>query len=109
MYEGIIESFLYMTYNKPSILFIMEKYRKFQAYPKESHLKATKRILKCLKEICDLVLFYPSRDSFKLIENYNKDYAGYLFYRKSIDVMINFLGSSLIYWSSKKKHSALYG
>lgn len=39
-------------------------YEEFQDCPTESHLKAAKRILRCLKKIRDLVLFCPSRDFF---------------------------------------------
>uniref|UniRef100_A0A0V0H4F1 Putative ovule protein n=1 Tax=Solanum chacoense TaxID=4108 RepID=A0A0V0H4F1_SOLCH len=39
-------------------------YAKFQYYPMKSHLKAAKRILRCLKKTRDLVLLCPSKDFF---------------------------------------------
>ncbi|XP_070036233.1 uncharacterized protein [Nicotiana tomentosiformis] len=55
----------------------------FQSNPKESHLKAAKRILRYLKETQDLVLYYSSGDNLDLIGYVNADYAAYLVDRKS--------------------------
>nr|XP_033510337.1 secreted RxLR effector protein 161-like [Nicotiana tomentosiformis] len=77
----------------------------FQSSPKESHLKVAKRILMYLKGTQDLVLYYPSGDSFDLIGYAYADYAGYLVDRKSTFGMAHFLGSCLISWGTKKQNS----
>nr|XP_009599907.1 uncharacterized protein LOC104095463 [Nicotiana tomentosiformis] len=46
MYMGIIGSFLYLTARRPDIVFSIGLYARFQSSPKESHLKAAKRILR---------------------------------------------------------------
>lgn len=69
---------------------------RFQAAPKECHLKAAKRILRYLNGTQDLVLFYPISDSFDLIGYTDDDYAGFLVDRKSTLGMAHFLGSALI-------------
>ncbi|XP_070057550.1 secreted RxLR effector protein 161-like [Nicotiana tomentosiformis] len=78
MYMGIIGSFLYLTARRPDIVFSIGLYARFQSSPKESHLKAAKRILRYLKGTQDLVLYYPSGDNFDLIGCVDSDYVGYL-------------------------------
>jgi hypothetical protein len=49
IYRSIIESLLYVTASKPDVMFSICMCARFQASPRESHLKATKRILRYLK------------------------------------------------------------
>ncbi|XP_070025568.1 secreted RxLR effector protein 161-like [Nicotiana sylvestris] len=105
MYRGIIGSLLYLTASRPDIVFSMRLYERFQSYPKEYHLKAAKRILRYLKGTQDLVLYYPSGESFDLIRYADADYVGYLVDRKSTFGMAHFLGSCLISWGTRKQNS----
>ncbi|XP_015159326.1 uncharacterized mitochondrial protein AtMg00810-like [Solanum tuberosum] len=98
MYRGIIGSLLYLTTSRPDIIFSVGMCARFQAAPKESHLKAAKGILRYLKGTLDLVLFYPFADSFDLIGYADTYYAGFLVDKKSTLGMAHFLGSSLISW-----------
>ncbi|XP_070013586.1 secreted RxLR effector protein 161-like [Nicotiana sylvestris] len=105
VYRDIIWSFLYLTTSRPDIVFSVGLCARFQSNPKESHLKATKRILRYLKGTQDLVLYYPSGDSFNLIRYDDSDYVGYLVDRKSTSGMAQFLGSCLISWGTRKQNS----
>ncbi|XP_070014184.1 secreted RxLR effector protein 161-like [Nicotiana sylvestris] len=105
MYRGIIGSLLYLTASRPDIVFSVGLCARFQSNPKESHLKAAKRILRYLKGMQDLVLYYPSGDSFNLIGYADADYIGYLVDRKSTFGMAYFLGSCLIAWGTRKQNS----
>ncbi|XP_019248463.1 PREDICTED: uncharacterized protein LOC109227721 [Nicotiana attenuata] len=105
MYMGIIGSLLYLTSSRPDIVFSVVLCAKFQSNPKESHLKAAKRISRYLKGTQDLVLYYPSGDNFNLIGYDDADYAGYLVDRKSSSGMAHFLGSRLISWGTRKHNS----
>ncbi|KAH0653129.1 hypothetical protein KY290_031417 [Solanum tuberosum] len=58
MYRGIIGSLFYLTTSRLAIVFCVGMCARFQATPKEFHLKASKRILRYLKGTQDLVLFY---------------------------------------------------
>ncbi|XP_070019532.1 secreted RxLR effector protein 161-like [Nicotiana sylvestris] len=82
MYKGIIRSLLYLTASRPDIVFSVGLCARFQSNPKESHLKAAKRILRYLKGTQDLVLYYPSGDNFNLVRYADADYTGYLLDRK---------------------------
>jgi len=42
-YRGLIGSLLYLTANRPDIMFVVCLSARFQSCPKESHLKAAKR------------------------------------------------------------------
>ncbi|XP_070002153.1 secreted RxLR effector protein 161-like [Nicotiana sylvestris] len=105
MYRGIIGSLLYLTANRPDIVFSVGLCARFQSNPKESHLKAAKRILRYLKRTHDLVLYYPTCDSFNLIGYDDTDYVGNLVDRKSTSEMAHFLGSCLISWGTRKQNS----
>jgi hypothetical protein len=78
---------------------------RFQASPRESHLKATKRILRYLKHTQDIRLWYPKGASFELVGYSDSDYAGDKVERKSTFRTCQLLGRSLVSWSSKKKNS----
>ncbi|XP_075074443.1 secreted RxLR effector protein 161-like [Nicotiana tabacum] len=105
MYRGIIGSLIYLTASRPDVVFSVGLCTWFQSNPKESHLKAAKRIMRSLKGIQDLVIYYPSCDSFNLIRYANTDYAGYLLDRKNTYGMAHFLGSCLISWVTRKQNS----
>ena len=105
MYRGIIGALLYLTASRPDIIYSVGMCARFQACPRDSHLKAAKRILIYLKKTGDLVLFYPVGDTFDLVGFANADFAGYQVDRKSISRMDHFLGSSLISWGTMKQNS----
>ncbi|XP_070025548.1 secreted RxLR effector protein 161-like [Nicotiana sylvestris] len=105
MYRGIIGSLLYLTASKPDIVYSVGQCARFQSNPKESHLKPAKRILRYLKGTHDMVLYYPSGDSFNLIGYADADYAGSLVDRKSTSGMAHFIGSCLISWGTRKQNS----
>ena len=50
LYRGMIDSLLYLIASRPNILFSICMCARFQAEPKESHLKSIKRIIKYLTE-----------------------------------------------------------
>jgi hypothetical protein len=59
MYRSMIGSLLYMTASRPDVMFRVCICARFQASPRESHLKATKRILRYLKHTQNVELWYP--------------------------------------------------
>ncbi|CAM8937667.1 unnamed protein product [Rhodiola kirilowii] len=78
---------------------------RFQADPRETHVKAVKRILRYLKGTDDLCLFYPKGGDLGLMAYTDVDYAGYKTDKKSTSGMAQFLGPCLISWLSKKQFS----
>jgi hypothetical protein len=75
---------------------------KFQAAPKECHLRVVKIIMRYLVLTPYLGLWYPKGAHFELIGYSDVDYAGCKVDRKSTSDSYQFLGRSLVCWSSKK-------
>jgi hypothetical protein len=58
MYQSMIGSLLYVTASRPDVMFSVCMCARFQALPRESYLKATKRILRYLKHTQNVGLWY---------------------------------------------------
>jgi hypothetical protein len=78
---------------------------RFQANPKECHLMAVKRIFWYLVRTPNLILWYPKGSTFELLGYYDSDYAGCKVNRKSTTGTCQFIGRSLVSWSSKKQNT----
>lgn len=73
MYKRFIGYLLYLTSSRPDVVSTMGIRARFQACPKESHLKAAQCLLRYMKETQDLVLYYSLGDSFERIGYSNRD------------------------------------
>jgi hypothetical protein len=78
---------------------------RFQANPKEVHLRAVKRIMRYLVYTPKFGLWYPKGSTFDLIGYSDADYVGCKIDRKSVSGTCQFLGRSLVSWASKKQNS----
>jgi hypothetical protein len=67
LYWSMIGSLLYVIASRPDVMFSVCMCVRFQVSPRESHLKATKRILRYLKHTQDVGLWYPKGSNFELI------------------------------------------
>jgi hypothetical protein len=79
--------------------------RIFQANPKECHIRAVKRILRYLVYTPNLGLWDPKVSAFNLLGSSDSEYAGCKVDTKSRTGTCQFLGRSLVSWSSKKQNS----
>nr|XP_016467285.1 PREDICTED: uncharacterized protein LOC107789921 [Nicotiana tabacum] len=79
LYRGMIGSLLYLTASKLDIVFSVGLCARFQANPKESHLKAVKRILRYFKGTFDMCLWYPRGYNFDLVGYADVGYAVTMF------------------------------
>jgi hypothetical protein len=104
VYHYIIGSLLYLYVSRPDIMLSVYMCKRFQATPKEYHLRAVKRIMRYLVLTLYLSLWYPKGVHFELIGYSNVDYAGCKVDRKSTSGTCQFLGRSLVCWSSKKQN-----
>ena len=66
MYRYMIGSLLYVTASRLDVVFSVYMCKRFQDSPRESHLKATKRILRYLKHTQDVGLWYRKGARFEL-------------------------------------------
>src|ERR1041384_8065901 len=102
VYRSMIGSLLYLCASRPDIMLSVCMCARFQSAPKESHYMAVKRILRYLVYTPNLGLWYPKGSSFKLVGYSDSDWEGEKVDRKSGSCQ--FLGRSLVSWSSKKQN-----
>ncbi|KAK2429898.1 hypothetical protein QL285_028295 [Trifolium repens] len=101
-YRGIIGSLLYLTASRPDIMFSVCMCARYQSCPKESHLKAVKRILKYLKGTSNFGLWYSKGNDCSLVGYSDSDFAGCKLDRKSTSGTCHLFYNSLVSWHSKK-------
>jgi hypothetical protein len=102
-YQSMIGSLLYLCASIPDIMLSVCMCARFD--PKECHLVAFKRILRYLVSTPCFEVSYPKGSTFDLIRYLDSDYAGCKVDRKSTSGTCQFLGRSLVSWSSKKQTS----
>jgi hypothetical protein len=105
VYRSMIGSLLYLCASRPDIMLSVCMCARFQADPKEVHLRAVKRILRYLVYTPKFGLWYPKGSAFDLIGYSDADWAGCKIDRKSTSGSCQFLWRSLVSWASKKQNS----
>jgi hypothetical protein len=105
VYGSMIGSLLYLCASQPDIMLSICMCARFQANPKEVHLRVVKRIMRYLVYTPKFGLWYPKGSTFDLIGYSDADYDGCKIDRKSTSGTCQFLGRSLVSWASKKQNS----
>jgi hypothetical protein len=96
VYRLMIGSLLYLCASRPDIMLSVCMCARFQADPKEVHLRAVKRIMRYLVYTPRFGLWYPKGSTFDLIGYPDADWAGCKIDRKSTSGTCHFLGRSLV-------------
>jgi hypothetical protein len=102
-YRSMIGSLLYLCASRLDIMLSVCMCARVQSNPKECHLVAVKRILRYLVSTPCFGIWYPKGSTFDLIGYSDSDCAGCKVDRKSTSGTCQFLGRSLVSWSSKKQ------
>jgi hypothetical protein len=105
LYQSMIGSLLYLCASRPDIMLSECMCARFQVDPKKVHLRVMKRIMRYLVYTSKFGLWYPKGSTFDLIGYFDADWAGCKIDRKSTSGTCQFLGRSLVSWSSKKQNS----
>jgi hypothetical protein len=105
VYQSMIGSLLYLCASQPDIMLSVCTCARFQANPKEVHLRAVKRIMRYLVYTSKFGLWYPKGSTFDLIGYSDASYAGCKIDRNIKSGTCQFLGRSLVSWASKKQNS----
>jgi hypothetical protein len=105
VYRSMIGSLLYLCASRSDIMLSVCMCARFQANPKEVHLRGVKRIMRYLVYIPKFGLWYPKGSTFELIGFSNGNYVGCKIDRKSTSGTCQFLGRSLVSWASMKQNS----
>jgi hypothetical protein len=106
-YRSMIGSLLYLCASRPDIMLSVCMCARFQSDSRECHLVVIKRILRYLVAMPCFGIWYPKGSIFDLIGYSDSDYAGCKVDRKSTSGTCQFLGRSLVSWSSKKQTSVV--
>jgi hypothetical protein len=96
VYRSMIGSLLYLCASRSDIMLSVYMCARFQADPKEVHLRAVKRILRYLIHTPKFGLWYPKGSTFDLIGYSDADWAGCKIDRKSTSGTCQFLERSLM-------------
>jgi hypothetical protein len=104
-YRSMIGSLLYLCASRPDIMLSVFMCARYQSDTKECHLVAIKRILRYLVSTPCFGIWYPKGSTFDLVGYSDSDYAGCKVDRKSTSGTCQFLGRSVVSWSSKKQTS----
>jgi hypothetical protein len=104
VYCSIIGSLLYLCASRPDIMLSVCVCARFQAASKECHMRAVKKIMRYLVLTPNLGLWYSKGSHFDLIGYSDADYARCKVDRKCTSGTCQFIGRSLVYWSSKKQN-----
>ena len=102
IYRSMIGSLLYLCASRPGIVLTVEVCARYQAVPKDIHLYAINRILRYLVYTPRFGLWYPKGSYFSLAGYTDSDWCKD--HRKSTSEACQFLGRSLVSWSSKKQN-----
>jgi hypothetical protein len=105
VYQSMIGSLLYLCASRSDIMLFVCMCARFQADPKEVHLRALKRIMRYLVYTPKFGLWYPKGPTFDLIGYSDADWTGCKIDRRSTSGTCQFLGGSLVSWASKKQNS----
>jgi hypothetical protein len=105
VYRSMIGSLLYLCASRPDIMCSVCMCARFQAAPKDFHLRAIKRNIRYLVLTPNLGIWYPKGSHFELLGYSDANYAVCKVDSKSTFETCQFLGRSLVSWSSKKENS----
>jgi hypothetical protein len=105
VYRSMIGFLLYLCASPPNIMLSVCMCARFQANPKEIHLRVVKRIMRYLVYTPKFGLWYSKGSTFDLIRYSDADWAGCKIDRKRTSGTYQFLGRSLVSWASKKQNS----
>ncbi|GJX16738.1 retrovirus-related pol polyprotein from transposon TNT 1-94 [Tanacetum coccineum] len=82
-YQGMVGSLMYLTTNRPDLVFDVCICARYQAKPAEKHLTVVKRVFQYLKGTINIGLWYPKDTSFNLTTFADADNASCQDSRKS--------------------------
>jgi hypothetical protein len=96
VYQSMIGSLLYLCASRPNIMLYVCMCARFEANPKEIHLRAVKRIMRYLVYTLKFGLWCPKGSTFDLIGYFDANYARRKIDRNSTSGTCQFLGRSLV-------------
>ncbi|XP_019236312.1 PREDICTED: uncharacterized protein LOC109216593 [Nicotiana attenuata] len=103
IYQRLVGRLLYLTMTRPDIAFVVQVLSQFMHCPKNSHIKATLRVVRYITEALGLGLLMPAESSSKPIAYCDLDWGACIQRRRSVTRYLVKFGNALISWKSKKQ------
>ncbi|GJY09630.1 retrovirus-related pol polyprotein from transposon TNT 1-94 [Tanacetum coccineum] len=104
--RGMVGTIMYLTSNRPDLVYVVYMCARYQARRTKNHLHALKRIFRYLRVTVNRGLWYSKNSAIALTAFADADHAGCQDTRRSTSGSMQLLGDRLISWSSKRKKSA---
>ncbi|CAM8934363.1 unnamed protein product [Rhodiola kirilowii] len=105
LYRSMIGSLLYLTASRPDIAYAVGVCARYQADPKESHLRQVKRVIKYVCGTANFGIWYTKDTNPHLVVYCDVDWAGNAEDQKSTSGGCFCLGNNLVSWFSKKQNN----
>lgn len=96
-----------MTASGPNIAFSVGVCAKYQVASKESHLKATKRIIRYFQGTTKFGLWYPFYTTSKIVGYLVANWVSDVEDHQSTSGVCFYIGNSLVSWHRRKQNSIL--
>ncbi|XP_050876618.1 secreted RxLR effector protein 161-like [Lathyrus oleraceus] len=102
-YRGMVGSLLYLTSFRTYIMFSMCMCTHYQSAPKESYLKAVRRIIRYLHGTSKYRFYYSNENDCNLVGYTDSNFFGCKSDRKSTSGTCHMFSNSLVSWHNKKQ------
>jgi hypothetical protein len=102
LFKRLVGSLMYLTTIRPDIMYGVSLISRFMETPKESHLKARKRILRYVNGTKYFGIRYSTLEDFILIGYTDSDRGGNIDDGKSTSGYTFHLGTCIVSWASRK-------
>ena len=99
-YRQIIGSLIYMMNTRTNICFVVNTLRQYLVKPKQVHLIAAKHVIRYLKGMIDLGVYYGRDHDYRLYGYTDSAWAGSVVDQKNNSYGCYGLGSTMISWFS---------
>ncbi|XP_070015768.1 secreted RxLR effector protein 161-like [Nicotiana sylvestris] len=104
-YQRLIDKLLYLIITRPDIAFSVQTLSQFLHQPKKSHLEATLRVVKYVKNQTGHGVLLSSKADNGITAYCDADWSACPYSRKSVTGFLVKFGDSLISWKSKKQRT----
>ncbi|GKE46136.1 retrovirus-related pol polyprotein from transposon TNT 1-94, partial [Tanacetum coccineum] len=100
-YRGMVGTIMYLTSNRPNLVYVVYMCARYQARPTKNHQHALKRIFRYLRVTVNRGLWYSKDSAIALTALVDADHASCQDTRRSTSGSMQLLGDRLVSWSSK--------
>ncbi|GJT26291.1 retrovirus-related pol polyprotein from transposon TNT 1-94 [Tanacetum coccineum] len=102
-YCSMVGFLMYLTANRPDLVFVVCMCARYQASPTKKYLEALKQVFWYLRGTINWGLWYPKDTAMAITAFENADHAGCQDTQRSTSRSAQFLRDKLVGWSSKKQ------